>query len=402
MQVNIIIIPDNEEAIYMHITTNYIDNLYTYTLFFPSTKNYLDFIKSKKIYISDFEEYNKDHLDYLKNNLDEFTKQVANTMPIYILFDLESIDIIDNVILDISNLSWNDKLLIINNIATENTYFMDKYTVNEVISLEEIKCIYQIITDIASNLLNKSPLEQIYSIYNLLKERPYLREQENESTLVSRSLNHILYTEPIVCIGYCNFFMAICDALGINTSTIKWKNEESHASNMCFINDSKYNIVGIFAMDITWDNTKYDTLKNFLNPLLIEETIKKINGFTIKDSHNIFYSLVSDYQEYNHLENESDILNKRKIIIDKINEIYSLLKINKKIEFICDIDKEVWEIFKLSYVIISPYILKSIINSDNKLDDETCLELIQTSFHYQTLPNESKLLTNKFLRTKER
>ena len=47
MQVNIIIIPDNEEAIYMHITTNYIDNLYTYTLFFPSTKNYLDFIKSK-------------------------------------------------------------------------------------------------------------------------------------------------------------------------------------------------------------------------------------------------------------------------------------------------------------------------------------------------------------------
>ena len=49
MQVNIIIIPDNEEAIYMHITTNYIDNLYTYTLFFPSTKNYLDFIKSKKI-----------------------------------------------------------------------------------------------------------------------------------------------------------------------------------------------------------------------------------------------------------------------------------------------------------------------------------------------------------------
>ena len=88
--------------------------------------------------------------------------------------------------------------------------------------------------------------------------------------------------------------------------------------------------------------------------------------------------------------------------IDKINEIYSLLKINKKIEFICDIDKEVWEIFKLSYVIISPYILKSIINSDNKLDDETCLELIQTSFHYQTLPNESKLLTNKLLRTKER
>ena len=188
MQVNIIIIPDNEETIYMNITTNYIDNLYTYTLFFPSTKNYLDFIKSKKIYISDFEEHNKDHLDYLKNNLDEFTKQVANTIPIYILYDLESIDIIDNVILDISNLSWNDKLLIINNIAIENTYFMDKYTVNEVISLEEIKCIYQIITDIASNLLNKSPLEQIYSIYNLLKERPYLREQENESTLVSRSL----------------------------------------------------------------------------------------------------------------------------------------------------------------------------------------------------------------------
>ena len=101
MQVNIIIIPDNEETIYMKINTNYIDNLYTYTLFFPSTKNYLDFIKSKKIYISDFEEYNKDHLDYLKNNLDEFTKQVANTMPIYILYDLESIDIIDNVILDI-------------------------------------------------------------------------------------------------------------------------------------------------------------------------------------------------------------------------------------------------------------------------------------------------------------
>ena len=44
---------------------------------------------------------------------------------------------------------------------------------------------------------------------------------------------------------------------------------------MCFINDTKYNITGILTTDVTWDALVKNTLKHFLNPLIIEETEKR-------------------------------------------------------------------------------------------------------------------------------
>ena len=67
-----------------------------------------------------------------------------------------------------------------------------------------------------------------------------------------------------------------------------------------------------------------------------------------------------------------------------------------------DIDKEVENIRKYARTIISPFTLKSVINSEIELDNETCLELIKTSFHYQALPSEDKLLTDVILSSKGR
>ena len=83
-------------------------------------------------------------------------------MPIYILFSISDIKTTENVILDISNLSWKDKLYIINNIATNNTYFIDEYTLDEVLTLNDISCMYKIIEYLVEYLKDKSPTTIFY------------------------------------------------------------------------------------------------------------------------------------------------------------------------------------------------------------------------------------------------
>ena len=383
MEINIIIIiiedPEEEER-ELVINVSHRKDKYLYTLYFSGEEKYNAFLKRKTLYLTDFENDIDNGIDYLRNNIVTFSNLVNNTMPTYIIFDINDIKKIDNVILDISNLSWNDKLYIINNIANSNTYFRDtySYTINEILSLEEIQKIYNKINSIANKLINKSPLEQLYSIYNMLKQRPYICENPNESPSVSRTLINCLFNEKIVCTGFCNIFKAICDSLGINTTYIRWKNNKGHVSIMCFVNDSKYNIIGIYVIDVTWDSLRNERITHFLTPLAYEELEKKKKGFELIKRNNIYYSLLDSSVESN---NE---------LIDIINSIYRLLKIDRIIDETYNIAEEITNIINYTKVYIDPFTLREIINSEQVLDDDTCLELIQTSYHYKTILKEDK------------
>ena len=394
MKIKLIILPKDNYNI--EIKDTCYKNSYNYTIIFPSIDKYLEFIKNKRIYTKNFIDYDNKSIKFLEKHILEFSNLINNTKPIFIVLNINDIPNTSNVILDITNLSWNDKLVIINK-ANEETEFIDSYTCNEVLSLKEIKDIYYIINELVKNLRNLSPLEQIYSIYSYLKNRPYLKEKENEDPTISRSLNHVLYNKPIVCLGFVNFFTALCNALGINTKQIFWKGNNNHVSNMCFINDTKYNITGILATDVTWDALVKNTLKHFLNPLIIEETEKKIRGFEVSSRYNTYYKLIEKYKEYLQLSDNDAIIKSREELIEYINEIYRLLNIDKKVEYLCDLFAEINHIMDLTKVDINPIILYDIIKNIEHIDNETCLSLLETSYHYTSLKNKDKALIRGFL-----
>ncbi len=377
MYLKIYIINAPEEKIDIDIDANYYKGKYYFTFIFPSEEKYYEFLKTKKLYRSDFYNLSDDAKKYLEDNIDTISKLIINSMPIYILFSISDIKTTENVMLDISNLSWKDKLYIINNIATNNTYFIDEYTLDEVLTLDDISCMYKIIEYLVEDLKDKSPLEQLYSIYNFLKDRPFLSSGIKDNKYLSRSLNQVLYTNPIVCHGFANYFKAMANALDISVEDTLWKGEISHISNIVYINDKKYNVVGIFAIDITWDNKK-NSIKHFLHPIKQEKDEKYSKNFVLFKNKNSVDELFLKYLEFLKTNNEKDRLAIKLEIIDIINKIYQLLNIDKKIDIICNITDEVKLIYELTKSDLSILTLLSILPNDEK-----SIELLKTSPYYK-------------------
>lgn len=397
MQLKVVI--KNAEENFLLIFINPEQNGFSYDYIFSNEETYKEFLRNKTVKEVFYSEDITEAKEYIKNNQIELNLLIEQTIPIYEINDISNIKSTENVILDISNLSWCDKLYIINNIANDKTYFKDAYTLEEILSLNDIKCMYMIIEELVKPLKDKSPVEQLYSIYALLKERPYL-DDESEDVFKTRSLNQILYTNPIVCTGYANFFKAMCDALNITSELITWeKGNTGHSDNLCYINDSIYDIIGIFAMDITFDAEKKG-IYHFLYPVDKEILEKGLNGFKVP-KRGLYFELLDDYKTYlSFIEKNFPkiIINQViEMIINKLNKIYMLLNIDYRVNKDNDIEEEIRKIKKYANTYISPFALKKIINID---DPEDCLEVIKTSFHYKSLQPEDKLMVDIFLNNK--
>lgn len=107
---------------------------------------------------------------------------------------------------------------------------------------------------------NLSPVEQIAYVYDILKT---MRYQENEKDkLRARNIHSIVTDGNIVCGGYASFAKQLLTELGIRCLNVSVtcldENTEDlgHARNFVRVDDDKYNIHGLFAMDITWDSDK--------------------------------------------------------------------------------------------------------------------------------------------------
>lgn len=86
---------------------------------------------------------------------------------------------------------------------------------------------------------------------------------------------------------FCKLSFGLCGVLDIPVEKILWtpKNEKKagHDSIAVYLNDDKYNIHGIFAIDPTWDSkqnekdtTYQQYIRHFLVPMNIEK-MKKLN-----------------------------------------------------------------------------------------------------------------------------
>lgn len=115
--------------------------------------------------------------------------------------------------------------------------------------------------------LNLSPMETIMYTYDLVRNRVYKEEDIDDSPTLSRSLNSVMRSDKIVCVGYSNIFSALLYYMNIDCWCINLIDEVNflgHTRNLVYVKDEKYNIDGAYYFDVTWDSKKENENNEFL------------------------------------------------------------------------------------------------------------------------------------------
>ena len=107
---------------------------------------------------------------------------------------------------------------------------------------------------------NLSQAEILMYAYDIMKTFRYKENEKNKDE--SRYLHNIVMTDYIVCVGYAKFMEQILKENGMKVIeagvTCDLGNDEygGHARNLVYLDDDKYDIHGIYAIDATWDSAK--------------------------------------------------------------------------------------------------------------------------------------------------
>lgn len=364
------------------------------------TKKYIDFDDFDS---ADIEFFDPEKMENEYNKLLSLQKISIIKNIDYISFDGITIDDFFEYINHIPELK-NKKIVLPETFSVENDYndifnkFKNNDNIyvildgnNEYISLNEFKNtknkIDEIVNDIKS--MNLSEFEKLIYIYDIVRDRKYNAETDDEKNTKSRDLTKILFGDKIVCSGFATLFKTLCRRLDIRCEEYGLESTIGgfgHARNICYIKDKKYDIDGIYFFDPTFDCKKKDNsfLQSYRFFAKTKKFFSKINKFDkedIMDEENIlnnidglcnygsFYLIYNDglieeslsatINKFLALNNEDKVSyndfpkfsNKRKEKIKNIIEI-SINKLNKPIsnsKFI----KALYEVRKKQYYIDS-------------------------------------------------
>ena len=183
---------------------------------------------------------------------------------------------------------------------------------------------------------NLSPLEKFLAVYNIVKNfKPYKENKENYEQ--SRRISSILYNDYIVCAGYANLLVCLLDMVGIEANALPMRVDisydkdldendseeiptqmEDHLRVVVDINDSKYNIHGLYMSDPTWDNN--------LNEDYINHALMTFNS-TITHQRMVSFSInepILGFNTFNEYTKQIDYL--INVEIDKYNKKYPMDK----------------------------------------------------------------------------
>ena len=345
-------------------------------------------------------------------NYKKFKKLFKRVKPIAKYYnldqDLSNIDI--PIIIDLSGLSFTEKIDILTTPSISNKcnlFFTDEYTTGEYITQREMIDMYQNILEDYETIQNNnySITEALFYIYNKYKNRIYKEEKSNEKSALSRSLNQIMKSDNIVCVGYANYLNAIASILNIPVFPLEWLDRfnpnSGHRENIAVINDPKYDIKGVFTIDITWDSKKDENdteyknnIKHFLvSPL--QNSFEKNQKGLVLPTDNIYYSIIYRYRRYLKIKeagvNNAILWENKRIVIDAINKLYSLLNL-PEIKGDCDLDIEIKKIKKIGKKTIPEETLKNIINNVTPRSEEDLDNMLNSSYHHEPITPQERLL----------
>lgn len=133
--------------------------------------------------------------------------------------------------------------------------------------------------------LDLSPMEKTMYIYDMVRNRLYNMESEEDDHTISRDLYQVLIGEYIVCSGFANIFNKMLNEVGIKSQIVILDSKDKtpgHARVYAYIYDEKYGIDGAYYFDPTWDckneNNSNEFLSRYKYFALTRDEIIKLDG----------------------------------------------------------------------------------------------------------------------------
>ena len=209
------------------------------------------------------------YIEYVKlYNLHSSIKEMIDRNPLILSKKIvlkEAYSISDyNTLMDIFN----------NNCDIADRIYVSFYGNNKLISLiDAIITIEEIQKQIGYvKSLDLSQMETIMYIYDYVRKRIYTFEDKEDEINESRDLTNVLFGDKIVCMGYTNLFNSMLEYLGISAEPVFYdgleidnNKNDGHVRTMINVNDSKYDIQGLFLFDPTWDSKRSKNNNDYLS-----------------------------------------------------------------------------------------------------------------------------------------
>lgn len=386
---------------------DYFDDSNVLRLVFKSEDEYLNFLKNPQLTSQDFSKFNLESIpdkvqtilsytklyDLIKSSTPTFELETINNLPTRILLTKRKIylNIINLPLKDILNLLRNPQI-------HEKVFFYDKYNEGKEMTLKELIEMYNKLLTLIKDVKDKnySPAEKLFYAYNIVKSRIYKKEEKHEDETISRNLAEILKCKKIVCEGFANFLLGLCDVLEIPTEKIIWihksKRKAGHDTVAVYLNDEKYNIHGIFAIDPTWDskeNEKDTTYKQYIRHFLVPmnmEKNEKAKSNIIPNVSCSYYRFFISYDLYQKLP-FMDI--NKKIAFKKARIIFSYMQV----PFIEDLDYLYQRLKEMGEQLLDNDTIAKIVTSVTPMDDKDLKKtLSSTPYSIQEVPKTSLIL----------
>lgn len=233
---------------------------------------------------------------------------------------------------------------------TDNIYVYGDGNDKEV-SLKAYKKTIEYIDNIVERVKEKnlSPMEQLMYVYDIVRDRKYNGESEEEDASLSRDLTQVITGDKIVCVGFSEIFDKVIKKLGFSSKIhimVDYNAEKGHVRNLVYVNDDKYEINGIYTFDPTYDRKTDNTNDHFNYYLFFAKTDDQA---TMKDRRNkrnytykkmsTFYSVIDKITEDRKDEIKEDELSTINSLFREIFGKY-LLGINEIMSFDKEFPKE--------------------------------------------------------------
>ena len=386
---------------------DYFDDSNVLRLVFKSEDEYLNFLKNPQLTSQDFSKFNLESIpdkvqtilsytklyDLIKSSTPTFELETINNLPTRTLLTKRKI------YLNIINLPLKDILNLLRNAQIhEKVFFYDKYNEGKEMTLKELIEMYNKLLTLIKDVKDKnySPAEKLFYAYNIVKSRIYKKEEKHEDETISRNLAEILKCKKIVCEGFANFLLGLCEVLEIPTEKIIWihknKRKSGHDTVAVYLNDEKYNIHGIYAIDPTWDskeNEKDTTYKQYIRHFLVPmnmEKNEKAKSNIIPNVSCSYYRFFISYDLYQKLP-FMDI--NKKIAFKKARKIFSYMQV----PFIEDLNYLYQRLKEMGEQLLDNETIAKIVTSVTPMDDKDLKKtLSSTPYSIQEVPKTSIIL----------
>lgn len=238
---------------------------------------------------------------------------------------------VNSICYDVQNMKYLDMDLSLYEEVAKGTNLMFDYGLSVNSSFEEFKGLVASLKwyrEIINNS-NLSPAEKIMFAFDIMKTFSYNESQV--STNDSRYPHRIIETGNIVCVGYASMLKQILKDMDNNIKMGSFavdcydSNGEhlgGHARSLAEVDDDKYNIHGIFALDATWDSFKKEGTEILGNNYTALDLYRYFL-IPAQDYKNIFANdTVPDLFKHDELEEEK--------LLDKYIEAFEGITTSKK------------------------------------------------------------------------